>query len=63
MLWIIYILQYYSPSQFSSTENHLTNLRHQREALDFMAQRELGPVPPAYSLWRESIDDSSGLKW
>ncbi|KAG4433274.1 hypothetical protein IFR05_011244 [Cadophora sp. M221] len=26
-------------------------LGHQKEALDFMAQRELGPIPQEYSLW------------
>ncbi|KAH8812889.1 SNF2 family N-terminal domain-containing protein [Xylogone sp. PMI_703] len=28
-------------------------LSHQKEALDFMTQREIGPVPKHYSLWRE----------
>jgi SWI/SNF-related matrix-associated actin-dependent regulator of chromatin subfamily A3 len=27
-------------------------LRHQEEGLDFMMQRESGPVPPEFSLWQ-----------
>lgn len=39
-------------------------LPHQQEALDFMVQREDGPVPDSFSLWREidPDDDSSGYR-
>ena len=32
-------------------------LRHQQEALDFMTQRESGPVPEEFRLWNESCED------
>jgi SWI/SNF-related matrix-associated actin-dependent regulator of chromatin subfamily A3 len=35
--------------------------RHQKEALDFMAQREIGPVPSEYSLW--SASENQAQTW
>jgi len=32
-------------------------LHHQRQALDFMCQRESGPIPEEFSLWRVSEED------
>jgi SWI/SNF-related matrix-associated actin-dependent regulator of chromatin subfamily A3 len=33
---------------------------HQKEALDFMLQREDGPVPPEFRLWKAVEGDSEG---
>lgn len=32
--------------------------RHQKEALDFMTQRETGPIPPEFSLWQPVQSDN-----
>ncbi|KAF2096253.1 hypothetical protein NA57DRAFT_11514, partial [Rhizodiscina lignyota] len=35
-------------------------LPHQMEALDFMIQREAGPIPPEYRLWRPMTETMEG---
>lgn len=37
----------------------LAYYRHQEEALDFMLQRENGPIPPVFSLWKP-LDGEEG---
>jgi SWI/SNF-related matrix-associated actin-dependent regulator of chromatin subfamily A3 len=34
-----------------------TLLQHQKEALDFMSQRENGPIPEEFVLWKPAIDN------
>jgi SWI/SNF-related matrix-associated actin-dependent regulator of chromatin subfamily A3 len=34
--------------------------RHQQEALDFMIQREKGPLPPEFCLWKPMVGDNEG---
>ncbi|RDW85273.1 hypothetical protein BP6252_02863 [Coleophoma cylindrospora] len=38
-------------------------LDHQKEALDFIAQREFGPVPPHFSLWRKVQSNTANEDW
>jgi hypothetical protein len=35
--------------------------RHQQEALDFMTQRETGPVLPEFRLWQSTESDGQVL--
>jgi hypothetical protein len=39
----------------------LTALSHQEKALDFMIQRENGPIPHMYRLWKPH--EREGLPW
>jgi hypothetical protein len=39
----------------------LTTLSHQEKALDFMIQRENGPIPDMYRLWKPH--EREGLPW
>jgi hypothetical protein len=34
--------------------------RHQKEALDYMVQRENGPIPSEFCLWKAVEDDVDG---
>jgi hypothetical protein len=34
--------------------------RHQEEALDFMLQRENGPIPPEFRLWKAMEGENEG---
>jgi hypothetical protein len=36
-------------------------VRHQGTALDFMKQRENGPIPPGYRLWE--LTEEAGVSW
>lgn len=39
----------------------IMSYRHQKEALDFMSQRENGPIPDDFILWKpENVD---GQPW
>lgn len=40
------------------TDNELS---HQQEALDFLVQREVGPVPPEFSLWKPIESNGQSL--
>jgi SWI/SNF-related matrix-associated actin-dependent regulator of chromatin subfamily A3 len=40
---------------------HANLCRHQKTALDFMTQRENGPIPEAYRLWQATELD--GHSW
>ena len=46
---------YASPPNFTSAD--WGPLRHQEEALWYLMQRECGPVPPEFSLWRPVESD------
>jgi SWI/SNF-related matrix-associated actin-dependent regulator of chromatin subfamily A3 len=35
--------------------------RHQQEALDFMIQREQGPIPAEFSLWQPVLIEGKEL--
>ena len=41
--------------QLTGTDNTYS---HQKEALDFMIQRESGPIPPEFSLWHPVESDN-----
>lgn len=38
-------------------------LTHQEKALDFMIQREIGPIPEAFQLWEDVSQESEGGTW
>lgn len=37
-------------------------LRHQKEALDFISQREFGPVPAQFSLWKDITEHGDAIQ-
>jgi hypothetical protein len=42
-------------------ESHAKRHRHQKTALAFMMQREDGPIPEKYALWKATEEE--GVQW
>ncbi|KAK5072443.1 hypothetical protein LTR51_005079 [Lithohypha guttulata] len=52
-----------NPGNMTGNERLSTNLLpHQEKALDFMIQRETGPIPPQYQQWTE-VTGQDGSTW
>jgi hypothetical protein len=51
---------YRKSGAFPKSQFMLTGWRHQKEALGYMMQRESGPVPSEFCLWKPVEDDGVG---
>lgn len=48
---------------FTSQKLTQSLFRHQKEALDFISQREFGPVPTRFSLWKAVSENGDRIPW